>query len=107
MKDIMSLMKQAQQMQAKMQTMQAELENQEVDGASGGGLVKIVSTAKGAVKSVSIDDSLMKLDEKEILEDLLVAALEDARKKAERMVEEKMKSMTAGLPLPPGMKLPF
>ncbi len=107
MKDIMGLMKQAQAMQAKMQSMQAELETQEVEGASGGGLVKVVSTAKGAVKTVSIDDSLMKLDEKDILEDLLVAALEDARKKAERMVEDKMKSMTAGMQLPPGMKLPF
>ena len=107
MKDIMGLMKQAQQMQAKMQAMQAELEAQEVEGASGGGLVKVVATAKGAVKSIAIDDSLMKPEEKEILEDLLVTALEDARKKAERMVEEKMKSMTAGLPLPPGMKLPF
>jgi hypothetical protein len=107
MKDLMGLMKQAQAMQAKMQAMQAELEAQEVEGASGGGLVKVVATAKGAVRSIAIDDSLMKLDEKDILEDLLVTALEDARKKAERMVEEKMKSMTAGLPLPPGMKLPF
>lgn len=107
MKDLMGLMKQAQAMQSKMQAMQAELEAQEVEGASGGGLVKVVATAKGSVRSIAIDDSLMKLDEKDILEDLLVTALEDARKKAERMVEEKMKTMTAGLPLPPGMKLPF
>jgi hypothetical protein len=107
MKDIMGLMKQAQAMQAKMQDMQAELETQEVEGASGGGLVKVVATAKGQVKSLAIDDSLVKADEKDILEDLIVAALEDARKKGERLVEDKMKAMTAGLPLPPGMKLPF
>jgi len=107
MKDIMGLMKKAQEMQAKMQEMQAEMENMLVEGQAGGGMVKVTLTAKGALKAVAIDDSLMKADEKEIVEDLLIAAHEDARKKAERMAEEKMKSMTAGLPLPPGMKLPF
>lgn len=107
MKDIMGLMKKAQEMQAKMQEMQAEMENMLVEGQAGGGMVKVTLTAKGALKGVAIDDSLMKADEKEIVEDLLIAAHEDARKKAERMAEEKMKSMTAGLPLPPGMKLPF
>ena len=105
--DIRGMMKQAQAMQAKMQAAQAELETAEVEGAAGGGMVRVTATAKGQVKNVSIDDSLMKPEEKEILEDLLVAALEDARKKAERVAEEKMKSVTAGLPLPPGMKLPF
>ena len=105
--DIRGMMKQAQAMQAKMQAAQAELETAEVEGAAGGGMVRVTATAKGQVKNVSIDDSLMKPEEKEILEDLLLAALEDARRKAERVAEEKMKSVTAGLPLPPGMKLPF
>jgi DNA-binding YbaB/EbfC family protein len=107
MKDIMGIMKQAQAMQARMQEMQAELERTEVEGQSGGGLVRVTLTAKGMMKGVNIDASLLKADEKEIVEDLLVTAHEDARKKAERMMEEKMKSVTAGLPLPPGMKLPF
>lgn len=107
MKDIMGLMKQAQEMQTRMQDMQAELERIEVEGQSGGGLVKVTLTAKGAMKGISVDASLLKADEKEIVEDLILAAHEDARKKAERTMEEKMKSVTAGLPLPPGMKLPF
>ena len=107
MKDIMGLMKKAQEMQAKMQEMQAELERTEVEGQSGGGVVRVTMTAKGALKGVTIDASLLKPEEKEIVEDLLIAAHEDARKKGERMMEEKMKAATAGLPLPPGMKLPF
>jgi hypothetical protein len=107
MKDIMGLMKKAQEMQAKMQEMQAELERAEVEGQSGGGVVRVTMTAKGALKGVTIDASLLKPEEKEIVEDLLIAAHEDARKKGERMMEEKMTAATAGLPLPPGMKLPF
>ncbi len=107
MKDMMGLMKQAQAMQAKMQDMQAELDRIDVIGQSGGGLVRITLSAKGLMKGLFIDDSLMKAEEKEILEDLIVTAHEDARKKAERLMEDKMKSVTAGLPLPPGMKLPF
>ena len=107
MKDIMGLMKQAQAMQARMQDMQAELESIEVVGQSGGGLVQVTLTAKGAMRGVTIDASLLRADEKEIVEDLVVTAHEDARKKGERLLEEKMKSVTAGLPLPPGMKLPF
>ncbi|TDR95906.1 YbaB/EbfC family nucleoid-associated protein [Enterovirga rhinocerotis] len=105
MKDIMGLMKQAQGLQKKMADAQAELESLEVEGAAGGGMVKVVSTAKGAVKSVKIDPSLLSPDEGEILEDLVLAALNDARGKAERLVAEKMGQLTAGLPLPPGMKL--
>jgi DNA-binding YbaB/EbfC family protein len=90
-----------------MQDMQAELERTEVEGQSGGGLVRVTLTAKGAMKGVAIDASLLKADEKEIVEDLILAAHEDARKKAERAMEEKMKSITDGIPLPPGMKLPF
>jgi DNA-binding YbaB/EbfC family protein len=107
MKDIMGLMKKAQEMQSRMQDMQAELERTEVEGQSGGGLVRVTLTAKGAMKGVAIDASLLKADEKEIVEDLILAAHEDARKKAERAMEEKMKSITDGIPLPPGMKLPF
>jgi DNA-binding YbaB/EbfC family protein len=105
--DIMGLMKKAGAMQAKMAEMQAELDNLTVDGASGGGLVKVTLTAKGALQSLVIDPSLLKADEKEILEDLIVAAHAEARKKSEVLIEEKMKEVTAGMPMPPGMKLPF
>ncbi len=103
----MGIMKQAQAMQAKMADAQAQLEQLEVEGQSGGGLVKVTMTAKGTMKSLRLDDSLLRTDEKEILEDLIVTAHEDARRKAERLMEEKMRDVTAGLPLPPGMKLPF
>lgn len=105
MRDMMGLMKQAQAMQAKMQEMQAELERVDVEGQSGGGLVRVTLTAKGQMKGLAIDPSLLVPNDKEILEDLILAAHEDARKKAERVMEEKMKEATAGLPLPPGMKL--
>ena len=107
MKDLMGIMKQAQAMQTKMAEMQAELEALEVKGHAGGGLVTVTMTAKGAVRGIALDDSLIKIDEKEILEDLIVTAIEDARKKADRLAEEKMRDITAGLPLPSGMKLPF
>ncbi len=107
MPDMMGLLKQAQAMQAKMAEAQAELERLEVEGQSGGGMVRVTLTAKGQMKALFIDDSLMKAEEKEILEDLLVTAHEDARRKAERLMEDKMKGVTAGLPLPPGLKLPF
>ncbi len=105
MKDIMGLMKQAQGLQQKMADMQAELASIEVEGASGGGMVKVVATAKGEVKSVSIDPSLMAADEREILEDLIVAALNDVRARAERVTQQRMEEVTRGLPLPPGLKL--
>ena len=103
--DMMGLMKQAAQLQTKMQEMQAELDRIEVEGAAGGGMVTVTLTAKGELKGVKIDDSLMKAEEKEILEDLLVAAHADGRRKAETVMQEKMKSLTGGLPLPPGLKL--
>ena len=106
-KDVMGLMKQAQAMQARLGEVQAELDRVEVEGQSGAGLVRVTMTAKGQVKGIAIDPSLMKEDEREILEDLLVTACEDARKKAGVVTEDKMKAVTAGLPLPPGMKLPF
>ena len=107
MPDMFGLMKQAQAMQAKMQEMQAEMERIEVEGQAGGGMVRVTLTAKGQMKGLMIDDQLLKSDEKVILEDLILVAHEDARKKAERLMEEKMKGMTAGLALPPGTKLPF
>ena len=103
--DFLGLMKQASQMQAKMQEMQAELDRIEVNGSAGGGLVSVTLNAKGELKGVKIDPSLIKPDEKEILEDLLVAAHSDARRKAEEVMQDKMKSLTGGLPLPPGLKL--
>ncbi len=105
MKDIMGLMKQAQAMQQKMQDVQAELDTVEVEGAAGGGMVKLTMTAKGQIKAVSIDPSLLNPDEKEIVEDLIVAAVNDARVKAERTMQERLEEVTKGLPLPPGLKL--
>ena len=105
MTDFMGLMKQAAQLQTKMQALQAELEQIEVEGTAGGGLVSVKLTAKGDLKGVSVDDSLLKPSEKEILEDLLVAAHAEARRKAEAMLQEKMKAVTGGLPLPPGLGL--
>jgi DNA-binding YbaB/EbfC family protein len=105
--DIMGLMKQAGQMQAKMQEMQAQLDQIEVEGTAGGGLVIVKLSAKGDMKGVKIDGSLLKPEEVEILEDLLVTAHADARRKADEVMQEKMKSMTGGLQLPPGLKLPF
>jgi hypothetical protein len=101
-----NLMKQAQKMQERMQKAQEELANAETTGESGAGLVKIVMTGRHDVKSVSLDDSLMEED-KEIIEDLLAAAVNDAVRKIEAASSEKMGSMTDGMGLPPGMKLPF
>ena len=105
MADFLGLMKQATQLQTKMQEMQAELDQITVEGVAGGGMVAVTLTAKGDMKGVRIDPSLIKPDEKEIVEDLLVAAHADARRKAEVLLQEKMKSLTGGLPLPPGLKL--
>ncbi|MBB4040547.1 hypothetical protein GGR34_002200 [Microvirga flocculans] len=105
MKDIMGLMKQAQAMQQKLQDAQAELDALEVDGTAGGGVVIVKVTGKGSLKAINIDPSLMNPDEKEILEDLIVAAMNDARAKAERAAQERMEGITKGLPLPPGLKL--
>ena len=107
MMDFMGLMKQAQQMQAKMAETQAELENVTVEGLAGGGLVKVTLTAKGALKAISIDPSLIKPEEKEILEDLILTAHMQAKSKAEEEMAERMKALTGGLQLPPGFKLPF
>jgi len=100
------LMKQAQKMQENMQKAQEELANMEVTGQAGGGMVSVVMTGRHDVRRVSIDQSLMEED-KEMLEDLLAAAVNDAVRNIERVTQEKMSSMTAGMGLPPGMKLPF
>lgn len=101
-----NLMKQAQQMQASMQKAQEELAGMEVTGQSGGGLVSVVMNGKHQVRRISIDDSLL-ADDKDMLEDLVAAACNDALAKAEAMAAEKMSGLTAGMQLPPGMKLPF
>jgi len=107
MMDFMGLMKQAQQMQAKMAETQLELDQVEVEGAAGGGLVKLRLTAKGALKAIEIDPGLLAPDQKAILEDLIVTAHTQARAKADEAMAEKMKELTGGLQLPPGFKLPF
>ena len=105
MADFMGMMKQAAQLQSKMQAMQAELDTITVEGTAGGGMVTVTLTAKGDLISVKFDDSLMKPSEKEIIEDLLVAAHADARRKAEAVMQEKMKAVTGGMQLPPGLGL--
>ena len=105
MADLMGMMQKVKELQEKMQKLQAELETLEVVGTSGGGLVTVTLSAKGTMKKLVVDPSLMKPGEKEIVEDLVLAAHADARGKAERLVEEKAKALTGGLPLPPGMKL--
>lgn len=105
MKNMFDIMKQAQQLQSRMQDLQAELESAVVEGRAGGGLVAVTMSGKGEVKKVSIDPSLMKEEEREVLEDLVVAACADAKAKAEGLAAEKMKAVTGGLPLPPGLGL--
>jgi nucleoid-associated protein EbfC len=104
-KNIMNMMKQAQELQAKVGELQAELETMQVEGVSGGGLVRVALNGKGALARLSIDESLMKPGEAEILEDLIVAAHADAKQKVEQAMAEKMQTLTGGLPLPPGLKL--
>ena len=104
--DLGNLMKQAQEMQANMQKMQADLANAEVQGESGAGLVKITMTGRHDVREVAIDPSLMSED-KEILEDLLAAAVNDAVRKVEASSQSKMGDLTSGMQMPPGFKMPF
>jgi DNA-binding YbaB/EbfC family protein len=105
MADLMGMMGKVRELQERMEKMQAELNTLEVTGVAGGGLVSVILTAKGAMKKVTIDPSLLKAEEKEIVEDLISAAHADARSKAERLMEDKMKDLTGGLPIPPGLKL--
>ena len=101
------IMKMAQDVQAEMQKAQEKLETIEVEGAAGGGLVKVRATAKGQVNGVEIDDSLLQPSEKAMLEDLIAAAINDARAKADAAAAPELQKMTSGMPLPPGFKLPF
>ena len=105
--NIGNMMKQAQQLQKKMADAQEKLGSIEVEGISGGGIVKVIATAKGEIKRIYLDESLLKPEDKEITEDLIVAAVNDAKQKGEVAAQEEMKSVTGGLPLPSGMKLPF
>lgn len=107
MKDLLGLMGKAKEMQAKFQAMQEELTLVEASGQSGGGLVTVTLSGKGEMKSLRVDPSLAKPEEVEILEDLIVAAHNDAKAKVEAIMAEKTRELTAGLPIPPGMKLPF
>jgi len=105
--NIQKMMKQAQEMQTKMAEMQARLEQEETDGSAGGGMVQVRINGKNMMLKVKIDDSLMKVEEKEVLEDLLIAAYNDARSKVDSAFSNQMSQMTSGLNLPPGFKLPF
>ena len=105
MKNFGQMMKQAQELQGRMAEMQVEMERTRIEGRSGGGMVVVTLTGKGDMAGVKIDSSLFKPEESEILEDLIVAAHNDAKNKVEEAMKEKMKSLTGGLPLPPGLKL--
>ena len=102
-----NMMKKVQEMQSKMQEVQKELESKTVEANAGGGMVSLVMNGKQQVQSINIDPSLLNEDEKEVLEDLIKAALNQAKEKVDEMSAEEMKKGTGGLPLPPGMKLPF
>jgi DNA-binding YbaB/EbfC family protein len=107
MRDLMGMMKQAQELQEKMQNLQAEIAALEASGSAGAGLVTVTVDGKGGVTAVKIDPSLARPEDIEILEDLIVAAARDAKGKVEAQAEAKMRELTAGLPLPAGLKLPF
>jgi nucleoid-associated protein EbfC len=105
MKNFASMMKQAQELQGRMAEMQAEMERAEIEGRSGGGMVAVTLNGKGEITGVKIDPSLLNEGEAEILEDLIVAAHNDAKAKVDTLLKDKMQSLTGGLPLPPGLKL--
>ena len=105
--DMAKMMKQAQEMQGKMAQMQEDLENIMVEGVSGAGLVKATATAKGELKGLNIDPSIFNGDDKEVVEDLILAAIKDAQSKATERAQEEMGKMTEAMGLPPGMNLPF
>jgi hypothetical protein len=107
MKNLGQMLKQAQEFQSKMAGMQEEMADMEVTGSSGGGMVQVILNGKGEARKIKIDPSLVTPDDAEVLEDLILAAFNDAKGKAEKAMQEKMAKMTGGLELPPGMKLPF
>ncbi|MBS7541022.1 YbaB/EbfC family nucleoid-associated protein [Ancylobacter lacus] len=105
MKDLLGMMSKVKEMQSRMEELQQELEALDVQGVAGGGMVKVTLSAKGTLKAIAIDPTLLTPDDAEMLEDLIVAAHADARAKADRLVQEKTQALTAGLPIPPGLKL--
>ena len=105
MADFLGLMKQAAELKSKMEAMQAELDRIEVEGTAGGGLVTLKLSGKGELKAAHVDGTLLAPDQREIIEDLIVAAHADARRKLEALLAERMQALTGGLPLPPGLKL--
>jgi DNA-binding YbaB/EbfC family protein len=105
MADFLGMMKQAAELKSKMEAMQAELERMEVEGAAGGGFVTLKLSGKWEIKAAHVDESLLKPDQREIVEDLIVAAHADARRKLETLLQERMQALTGGLSLPPGLKL--
>lgn len=107
MKNLGQMMKQAQEMQSRMAEMQKRLETEEITGQSGGGMVRVTLTGKGEARRISIDPKIVDASEKEVLEDLIVAAINDARAKVDARLSEEMGKLTGGLNLPPGLKLPF
>jgi len=107
MRDLMGMMKKAQELQEKMGQMQAELQNAEVTGAAGAGLVEVTLNGKGDLRALRIDPGIVADGDASIIEDLIIAAHADARGKVEAVMAQKMQSMTEGMPLPPGMKFPF
>tara|TARA_R110002167_G_scaffold101195_2_gene263848 strand:+ start:133 stop:456 length:324 start_codon:yes stop_codon:yes gene_type:complete len=107
MKNLGQMMKQAQELQEKMQAMQARMEETETVGQSGAGMVQVTLNGKGQMQNLSIDPSLLEPDETHVLEDLIVAAHNDAKVRVEAQMQEEMSKLTGGLPLPPGFKLPF
>lgn len=107
MKNLGQMMKQAQEMQQRMQEMQQQLEDEEVDGVAGGGMVTVTLNGKGVMRKVKVDPSLIDPEEREVMEDLIVAAHNDAKTKMESHIQEKMSEITGGMDLPPGMQMPF
>ena len=107
MKNLGNILKQAQNIQSKMGEVQEELRDMEIEGQSGGGMVKAVLNGKGEMRALKLDPAIVDKDDVGVLEDLIVAAVNDARTKADTISQEKMAELTSGLPLPPGMKLPF
>lgn len=107
MKNMQKMMKQAQEMQERLAAMQEEMEKKDIEGQAGGGMVKVTLSGKGEARAIQIDNSLLKADEKDVLEDLIVAAINDAKRKTEEAFSDQMGSMTGGMQLPEGFKLPF
>ena len=105
MPDFLGLMKQAAELKSKMEAMQAELDRIEVEGTAGGGMLTLTLSGKGEVRGVKLDDSLLRPDQKDIIQDLIVAAHADGRRKLEALLQDRMQALTGGLPLPPGLKL--